>query len=105
MTAFKDILEQDMAATFGMDEFSEMHNVNGENMPVVIDRELLKERQIKSAEGTYQGYLLFSVRVSDLGDEPAIGQPLSFDGDNTMRVTDCQEEMGLYVITLGSNMS
>ena len=104
MAAFKDLLEQDYSAVFNSDEFGEMHSIDDKDIAIVIDNDLLKERKIKSAEGTYIGDLLFFVKKSDFGDQPAIGQVIKFD-TKPMRVSDFQEDMGVYTITLEANMS
>lgn len=101
----KEYFSSDLSTFFNFNEFAEKHKINNEDIPIIIDHELLKERQIKCAEGTYLGDVLFHVKKSDFGEAPAIGQPVKFDGDCTMRVTDFQEDMGIYIITLGSNMS
>ena len=101
----KDYFKTDLSTFFNIDEFSEIHNISGKDIPIVIDNDLLKERQMKNASGIYSGDVLFYVKKSDFGDAPAIGEPVKFDGDNTMRVTDFQEEEEIYIITLGRNMS
>lgn len=104
MATFKDYLASDNDIFFNTDEFGELHNINGNNMTIMIDNDLLKERQIKSAEGTYTGNLLFSVRASEFGEKPAIEQIIKYD-TKPMRVTDCQEDAGIYIITLEGNLS
>lgn len=106
MSSFKEVIQEDLNNTFfDIDEFAEIHNIDGKDISIIIDHELLKERQAKYAEGTYLGDVLFHVKKSDFGEAPGINQPIKFDGDSTMRVTDFQEDMGIYIITLGSNRS
>lgn len=104
MSTFKEILEQDNATFFSEDEFSEQHNIDGEELSIIIDDDLLKERKTKYAEGTYLGSLLFYIRKDVLGYEPAINQRMKFDGEIKF-VTDFENNMGVYTITLGENIS
>lgn len=104
MSTFKDILERDSAAFFNEDEFSSKHNIDGKNVDIIIDHDLLKERQAKFAEGTYIGDLLFYIQKYDFGYEPAIGEHIKFDGEVKF-INDFQEDMGFYTITIGANMS
>lgn len=105
MKSFKDIISNDINSTFfNVNEFSEVHNIDGIDMTIQIDNDLLKERQAKFAEGTYWGDVLFLVKKSDFGEPSAIGERIKFDGD-PMRVTDFQKESDIYIITLGANMS
>lgn len=104
MSSFKEILEQDAKVFFNEEEFSSTHNIDGNDVVITIDNDLLKERKSKYAEGTYIGDLLFSIKKEDFGCEPALNQHIKFD--NTIKfVTDFQEDMGIYIITLGENMS
>lgn len=104
MVNFKDQLLIDSAEFINIDEFGENHNIDGANMPIVIDNDLLKERQVKSAEGTYLGDLLFYVKKSDFGEEPAVSQHIKFDGVLKF-INECQSEMDMYIITIGENKS
>jgi len=104
MSSFKEILEQDAKTFFNEDEFSSEHNIDGKDVIITMDNDLLKERKAKHAEGTYLGDLLFSIKKEDFGAEPAIGQHVKFDTD-TKFVTDFQEDMGIYIITLSENKS
>lgn len=102
---FKDIVQSDLDNTFfNSNECGETHNINGINMTIVKDDDLLKEQKLKSASGTYKGDILFQVRKSEFGEKPAIYQIIKFDF-KPMQVTDCQEDMGVYTITLEANMS
>lgn len=104
MSTFKEILERDNAVFFNEDEYASEHNIDGEDITITIDDDLLKERKSKYAEGTYLGELLFHVKNDVLGYEPAIGDHMKFDGEPKF-VTDVQNNMGIYTITLGANMS
>lgn len=100
----KDFINQDLSAFFNSNEFSETHNINGKDVSIVKDHELLKEREVKCAEGTYLGDLLFHIKAEDFGEEPAIGAVIIYDNE-PMKITDFEENMGVYTITLGEMLS
>ncbi|KZL88709.1 hypothetical protein [Clostridium magnum] len=101
---FKESLQEDLDTFLNVDEFAEIRNIDGADIPIQIDNDLLKERQAKFAEGTYLGDVLFLVKKSDFGDPPAREQIIKLDNE-PMRVTDFQENMGIYTITLEAIMS
>lgn len=105
MKSFKEIVSNDINSTFfNENEFSEFHNIDGEDMLIQIDNDLLKERQAKFAEGTYLDEVLFIVKKSDFGEPYPIGKQIKYDGE-FMRINDFQKESDVYIITLGANMS
>lgn len=104
MASFKEILEQDASTFFKSDEFASTHNINGIDKLVITDEDLLKQRQVKYAEGTYSGDLLFSIKKSDLEEEPQENAIIKFDYE-PMKITKVQEDMGIYTITLEATLS
>jgi hypothetical protein len=105
--SFKDDIEADLDVFFDTDEFASTHLVNGVSMEIVIDNDLIKERQAKSTNspnGVYEGEILFHVKASAFGEKPAISQVVNLDGD-IYRVSDAQEDDGMYSITLLGNQS
>lgn len=109
MKTFKDIVKNDVEATFFNDsEFSENHNLNGTDILIQVDNDLLKERQSKFAEGTYLGDVLFFAKKTEVdsifGDKPAREQLVRFDNE-PMRIVDCEEDAGIYYITLQEGLS
>jgi len=99
---FKDQVNADLDVFLNLDEFGELHTVDGMQLSVVVDNDKLKERQAKAQYG-YEGDLLFYVAKAFYGDLPAVGQIVRFDGE-IYRVSDAQEDMGMYFITLVANM-
>jgi hypothetical protein len=101
--SFKDDLEADLTSVFfDTDEFGEEHSINGTQMLIVPDDDLLKERQSKlnQPEGIYTSTLCFHVQASVFGDKPVPEMDLIYDGD-PYTITDVQEDAGEYIITLG----
>lgn len=104
MSSFKEILKRDNATIFNEEEYSSTHNIDGKDLIITIDRDELKERKAKYAEGTYLGELLFYVNKEDLDYEPVINQRMRFDSELKF-ITDFQEDMGVYTIILSENKS
>ncbi len=100
---FKDVLQQDVKRVFlNIDEFGEMHNINGQDVLVVIDENELieREKRIKRDEGElHRKQLLFYVATEDFGSLPAPGKTLRFDRKQYL-ITDAEDEGGIYSISL-----
>lgn len=100
---FKDVLHQDVKRVFlNIDEFGEMHNINGQDVLVVIDESELTEREkrIKRDEGElHRKQLLFYVAAEDFGNLPSPGKALLFDNKQYL-ITDAEDEGGIYSISL-----
>ncbi len=101
--SFKDILESDVHEVFmNVDEFSDMHMVNGKEMAVQMDSNEQIEREKRFSQhmdGTYTNQKLIYVAASDFGNLPAQGSALKLDGKN-YKVTDAVSEGGIYSITI-----
>jgi len=104
MKHLKDYLTSDMEVFFNAGEFSSDHNIDGKVISIIVDQDLLEKRQEKFAEGTYLDDVLFQVKKEEFGYKPAIGQHIKFDGE-TKFITRFQEDIGVYIITLGANIS
>ena len=107
---FKDQIAKDITTVFmNIDEFSEIHNVDGKDIPVQIDgNELIdRERQYKFkhsayADGVYMKQLLIYVRAEDMGKLPPIGRAITLDG-KTYKVAEAIDEGGIYSLSLEAN--
>lgn len=108
MKSFKDIIKEDISTTFiNTDEFSDMHNIDGRDMPVQIDDNEIIEREKKSnsnMDGIYVKQKLIYVKANDFGALPAIGRQIMLDGKRYL-VVDSTDEYGVYTITLEGNRS
>lgn len=106
MSAFKDIIASDVHGTFlNIDEFSDIHNVNGTDMPVQIDSNEQIEREKRFAQnmdGIYLNQKLIYVAASDYGPLPKQGSSITLD-EKRYRVADAIDEYGVYSITLEAN--
>lgn len=101
----KDIIRDDIEDVFfDLDEFAEMHSVNGKQMAILIDANELAERAKKERggqhfDGAYRAGTLLYVKAKEYGPRPKIGSVVTLD-QKTFRVTDAAEEGGVYSITL-----
>lgn len=108
MPRFKDYLDADLNIFFNEDEFGAYHNVDGENILVVIDNDLLEEwkasNNYNDPTGIYKADLLFYVKKNVFGAKPAIGQNMWFDG-KLYQVSDVKDEKKTYIISLAAHRS
>ena len=84
MRSFKEQLEKDFDDTFfNLDEFAELHTIDGNEIPVVVDNEaLLSLNMGKTVEtdGIFTDSIIIFVQRKYLDYEPVIGQVIEFDG-------------------------
>lgn len=106
MTTFKDYLQSDLETFFNMDEFATEVKIDGRTIKVIIDNDQLKEYQLRRGggiqherEGLSKGELLFHARVEDFEEEPFVDQIIRFNS-KLHRITEIQENEGMYTITL-----
>ena len=106
MRSFKEQLEKDFDNTFfNLDEFAELHTIDGNEIPVVVDNEtLLRLNMGKTVEsdGIFTDNIIIFVQRKYLDYEPVIGQVIDFDGviypiDNVLSDT------GGYTVILRGN--
>lgn len=95
MATFKEFLDSDLGVFFNIDEMAKTHNINGEELEVIVDDEGLMESKIKYGD-TFQVDLLFYVKKTDI-DEPMIDEHIDFD-NGTYLVKDVGNEDGMYKI-------
>ena len=103
---FKNIVREDVHNVFlNIEEFSEIHTINGKSMPVQVDSNEQSEREKRSAkniEGIFTNQRLIYVAASDFGTMPKQGSLLTMD-NRMFRVADAVDEDGIYSITLEAN--
>lgn len=103
---FKEMLESDVHEVFmNIDEFSDMHMVNGKEMAVQMDsnEQIEREKRMNQhADGIYVNQKLIYVAASDFGSLPAQGSKLLLDG-KMYKVADAVSEGGIYSITIEAN--
>ena len=107
---FKEQIALDNKNVFmNQDEFSETHNINGKDMPCIVDNneQIDREKRYRYnhslyGDGVYIKQLLIYVKAEDFGPLPAIGRVLLFDRKNYI-ITDAINEDGIYSLCLEAN--
>lgn len=103
---FKDIIASDVHDAFmNTEEFSEMHTINGVEMPVQVDSNEQIEREKRfnqHMDGIYKNQKLIYVSATDYGPMPKQGTLIKFDG-RPYKVADAISEDGIYSLTLEAN--
>lgn len=106
MSLFKDQLTRDVENVFlNVDEFSEIHNIDGTDMKVIIDTNELIERQqsATAGDGIFSDHILIYVSVAEYGTKPKQGKLLVLDSKKTYRIVKCIDEGGIYSMELEAN--
>lgn len=107
MPKLQDYLVTDLATFFNLGEFAGLHNIDGLQVPAVVDSDILKTRSSSKAEqyeGIYKGEIAVYVKAADLPHRPVFGQEMQLDGKSYL-VVECTEDMGVLEIVLGANVS
>lgn len=103
---FKEQIVDDIQQIAESNEFFSVHNLDGEELLIMIDDEELSEREKLKAyhtDGIYISKKLFYVTKKDYAKElPIVGSAMNLD-DEFFLVADSAEQDGLYIITLGVN--
>lgn len=106
MSAFRDAVADDISRVFiNPAEFGELHDINGQMVEAVIDRDVLKERphaRTDSIEGVFHDEVLIYVAADSLRRKPVIGEILRLDG-GLFLVVESGENMGVLEIMARSN--
>lgn len=104
---FKHLAAEDIQNVFfDLDEFGEIHQIDGKPMNVIIDNFEIVERSKKQSDkgridGIYKKQILLYVSRKDMGLLPAVGRQLQLDNSKYL-VTDAIDEGGIFSVTLGA---
>lgn len=107
MPKLRDYLASDLATFLNLDEFAEMHDIDGLQVAAVVDSDVLKIRSDRKSErydGVYAAELAVYVKAADLPNRPVYGQHMRLDGKLYL-VVECTEAEGILEIVLGANES
>lgn len=110
MMSFKELVEQDNRTVFmNLDEFADIHVINGKEMPCIIDNNEMIDREKRYqykrslyADGVYLKEVLLYVKAEDFGPLPAVGRSLTLDKKSYI-ISDAIDEGGIYSISLEAN--
>jgi hypothetical protein len=101
--SFKDVIASDVHDVFlNVEEFSDMHVVNGTEMAVQEDsnEQIEREKRMNQhMDGAFLNQKLIYVAASGYGPLPKQGSMVVYDGKR-YKVADAIEEDGVYSITL-----
>lgn len=106
MRSFKEQLEKDFDGTFfNLDEFAELHTIDGKEIPVVVDNETLIQLNMGktvNSDGIFTDSIIIFVQKKYLDYEPVIGQVMDFDGV-AYPVDNVLSDTGGYTVVLRGN--
>jgi len=107
---FKDFAAGDIDEVFFcLDEFAETHNIDGTDMPVVLETDKVADRASHWEAGAKQNFdtglynatLTLYVKAADYGKRPKVGKTLIFDGGAAQyRVLNWREDAGVYLMNV-----
>ena len=104
--SFKDQIKQDLSDVFlNLDEFADLHRIEGNEVPVVIDSDIMAKLS-KIGDNRIQGMdeadMVIMGKASDLPENLDPGRLLNVDGREVIVVTTTSE-MGLVQIAVRQN--
>lgn len=106
MRNFKEQLEKDFDSTFfNLNEFAENHLIDGVEIPVVVDNDMivnLSLGKMADTDGIFTDDKMFFVQKKYLVYEPVAGQHIKFDGE-MYPIKSVFEDFGGYTIVLSGN--
>lgn len=104
--SFKDQIKQDLSDVFlNLDEFADLHRIEGKEVPVVIDSDIIaKLSKIgdNRIHGMDEADMVIMGKASDLPENLDPGRLLNLDGREVIVVTTTSE-MGLVQIAVRQN--
>ena len=104
--SFKDQIKQDLSDIFlNLDEFADLHRIEGKEVPVVIDSDImakLSKLGDNRIHGMDEADMVIMGKASDLPENLDPGRLLNLDGREVIVVTTTSE-MGLVQIAVRQN--
>lgn len=104
--SFKDQIKQDLSDIFlNLDEFADLHRIEGKEVPVVIDSDIMaKLSKIgdNRIHGMDEADMVIMGKASDLPENLDPGRLLNLDGREVIVVTTTSK-MGLVQIAVRQN--
>lgn len=104
--SFKDQIKQDLSDIFlNLDEFADLHRIEGKEVPVVIDSDIMaKLSKIgdNRIHGMDEADMVIMGKASDLPENLDPGRLLNLDGREVIVITTTSE-MGLVQIAVRQN--
>ncbi len=109
MPSFKDYCKNDVNVFLNIEEFGEEHILDDRKIAMIIDEDLINERQNRKrateyAEGVFAKEISLFVRSTDLYEIPVYGQMVTLDGKGFF-VNGVSKSAGITEIELVANES
>lgn len=100
---FNEQIQQDLDAVFlNLDEFAELHYVEGKEITVVVDNDQLNKLKQGQILGLIEADMLLMGRESDFPADLEPGRLLNVDGRELI-VSNSGKDMGLVEVALRQN--
>lgn len=101
--SFKEQIQKDLDAVFlNLDEFAELHRIEGVEIAVVVDNDQLNKLKKGQILGLIEADMLLMGRVTDFPDDLEPGRLLNVDGRELI-VANSGKDMGLVEVALRQN--
>ena len=102
---FKDQIRQDLDTVFlNVDEFAELHRIEGKEIPVVVDNDQLVKLKQGQILGLVEAELLLMGKESDFPADMEPGRLLNINMDGReLIVSNSGTNMGLIEVALRQN--
>ena len=101
--SFKEQILKDLDAVFfNLDEFAELHRVEGAKIAVVVDSDQLNKLKKGQILGLVEADMLLMGREADFPADLDPGRLLNIDG-RELRVVKSGKDMGLVEVALSQN--
>lgn len=100
---FKEQILKDLDEVFlNLEEFAELHRVEGVEIPVVVDSDQLNKLKKGQIIGLIEADMLLMGKESDFPRDLEPGRPLNVDG-REMLVVNSGKDMGMVEVALSQN--
>lgn len=101
--SFKEQIQKDIDAVFlNLDEFAEIHRVEGIKIPTVVDNDQLNKLKKGQILGLVEADMLLMGRESDFPADLEPGRLINVDG-REMLIANSGKDMGLVEVALRQN--
>ena len=106
---FKDFASEDISAVFfNGDEHADLHNVDGKDVLVILEKSDVRDHSTHWEAGAkqnfdtglYNRHIILYIRVEDYGPKPKQGKLLTLDKKIVYSIQKCDDEGGIYRMTM-----
>ena len=106
---FKDFASEDISAVFfNGDEHADLHNVDGKDVLVMLEKSDVRDHSTHWEAGAkqnfdtglYNRHIILYIRVEDYGPKPKQGKLLMLDKKIAYSIQKCDDEGGIYRMTM-----